>query len=325
MSARRLAVVIPAYRASGTLQHLLDSLAAGSDRPDEVIVVDDGSPDFQPLSASGLSVRWVRLEHQGPVAARNAGWRAAQADWVAFVDSDCSVAPGWCSAYRAAIAAHPQAAVLEGPLHETYTVGFFRHWADNRRPGRYPTANIAYRRDVLAAIGGLDPLFQWGRFYFREDSDVALRALALGPGVWVGDALARHHGRRVGVWRKLREAWRYALDPLLVRRHGLRGLRIDSVALGPWRLAAPRQMSAVAVTLLWVGGLVWHPLALGALAGSVVRGAFIISREGCVPVELPLVILEQLLEPVALTGALVAGAVRVFALGGAGQVPVHDL
>lgn len=325
MSAARLAVVVPAYCASATLPRLLASLADDSDRPDMVIVVDDGSPDFEPLSAPGLDVRWIRLAHQGPVPARNAGWRATDAEWVAFVDSDCSVAPGWCAAYRAAIAAHPDAVVLEGALHETYTAGFFRHWAENRRPGRYPTANIAYRRDVLGAVGGLDPLFQWGRFYFREDSDMALRALALGPGIWVGEAVARHHGRRTGLWRKLREAWRYALDPPFVRRHGLRGLRIDGVPLGPFRVVAPRQISALGVTLVWCGALLWHPLAMGALVATAVRTAFVVSREGWAPTEVPLVLVEQLLEPLVLTAALAAGAVRMLTASRAREVPAHGI
>lgn len=325
MSAPRLAVVVPAYRASATLPRLLDSLASGVERPDEVIVVDDGSPDFEPFSVPGLSVRWIRLEHRGPVAARNAGWRAAEAEWVAFVDSDCSVAPGWCAAYRAAIAAHADAAVLEGALHETYTAGFFRHWADNRRPGRYPTANIAYRRDVLAALGGLDPLFQWGRFYFREDSDLALRALAFGLAIWVEDALVHHHGHRAGPWRKLREAWRYALDPPFVRRHGLAGLRIDGVVVGPWRLVAPRQISAVGATLLWLAAVLWHPMVLAALVATAIRAAFVVGREGCAAREVPMVVVEQLLEPLVVSGALAAGAVRMLAFHRTGGVPAHGL
>ena len=310
MSTQTLAVVIPAYNAARTLTRLLQSLAAGDERPDEVIVADDGSEEFAPVAMDSLNLRWLRLDHAGPVAARNAGWRAAAATWIAFVDSDCAVETGWCAAYRRAMDAHPGAGVLEGAVHETYTRGFFRHWAENRHPGRFPTANVAYRREVLEALHGIDPLFQWGRFYFREDSDLALRAMSLGPAVWVGDAIVFHFGRAIGFGRKLREACRYALDPPFFARHGLRALRIDGMSVGPVRIPAPRQCSAAVVVLCWLVAGFWHPGWLLAVAATVLRGIFVLSREGMVAGEAPWVALEQLAEPLVLTAALVAGTLR---------------
>lgn len=306
-----LSVVIPAYRAEGTLPALLASLESGSEGPDEVIVADDGTPGFTLPHCGDLAVRALSLLHGGPVAARNAGWRAAAGDLVAFLDSDCTVASGWCAALRTAAAEHPQAAVLEGPLRETYRGRFFRHWAENLRPGRYPTANVAYRRDVLAAVGGLDPAFRWGRFYFREDSDLALRALAHGRAVWVPGAGVEHHGRPIGFRRKLLEAVRYALDPALVARHGWRGLCVDGLRWRGLVLPAPRQVSAWAIVLLSLGGLLVPALWPLALAVWVARALFVVGREGFAPAELPLILAEQLLEPWVLVGAMVAGAGRL--------------
>lgn len=311
MSEVTLSVVIPAFNAGTTLPRLLSSLADGSDGPDEVIVVDDGSEIFTPLRQEGLPLRWLRLDHQGPIAARNAGWRDASGQWIVFLDSDCSVDPGWCAAYRCAMAEHQEAGVLEGPLQETFRYGFFRHWAENLRPGRFPTANVAYRRDVLEAIGGLDPMFRWGRFYFREDSDLALRALRHGRAVWVAGALARHHGRPIRFGRKLQEACRYALDPGMVLRHGWRGVGVDGVRFGPLRLPAPRQTSAVLVTALWLGAVFWRPLLAVAAVAAICRAAFVFSREGVLWREVPLAMAEQLLEPVVLCAALVLGAIRL--------------
>lgn len=44
------AVVIPAYRAAGTLAHALDSVMAQTLPPRQVVVVDDGSPDGEDLA-----------------------------------------------------------------------------------------------------------------------------------------------------------------------------------------------------------------------------------------------------------------------------------
>lgn len=311
MKGPSVSVVIPAYRAEATLPALLASLAAGQQRPDEVVVADDGTPGFALPPSAGLPVRALSLPHGGPIAARNAGWRATTGEWVAFLDSDCSVTPGWCAALRAAAAAHPEAAILEGPLRESYRGRFFRHWAENLRPGRYPTANVAYRRAVLEAVGGLDPAFRWGRFYFREDSDLALRALAHGSAVWVEGARVDHHGRPLGFRRKLLEACRYALDPTLVARHGWNGVRVDGLRLRGLVLPAPRQASAWAVVLLLLGGLLAPPLLPLAAAAWLARVLFVVGREGFLPAEIPLILAEQALEPFVLVAALVAGSGRL--------------
>lgn len=309
-----MSVVIPAYNSWHTLPRLLASLAEGSVQPDEIFVVDDGSEAFVPLRQEGLNLHWVRLQHQGPIAARNAGWTATSSRWVVFLDSDCTVDRHWCAAYRNAMSEHADAAILEGPLRETYRRGFFRHWAENTRPGRFPTANVAYRRDVLLAVQGLDPQFRWGRFYFREDSDLALRAHAHGASVWVADALAFHHGRKIGFGRKLSEACRYALDPALIARHGWRGLAVDGMRFGPLRVPAPRQGTACLVTALWVLTLVVAPRLLPyAIAAAVFRAGLVLSREGLLVTELPAALLEQLLEPILLFLALVFGTARLLA------------
>lgn len=316
MSGHRLSVVVPAYNSWHTLPRLLESLAGGSSVPDEVIVVDDGSDTYRPVLLDGLQVRWSRLAHQGPIAARNAGWSMATGEWIVFVDSDCTVDPEWCESYRRAMdQCSDEVAILEGPLKESCPKAFFRHWAENTSPGRFPTANVAYRRETLSAIGGLDARFRWGRFYFREDSDLALRAGKAGSAVWVPGALAVHHGRRIGFARKLLEAGRYALDPELVATHGWSGMAVDGVRLGGIRVPAPRQISAVVVTVLWILALVLgrHVLVLAMLA-AILRMAFVLSREGFRPVELPLVLFEQALEPVVLACALLLGTVRTVAL-----------
>ena len=79
------AVVIPAYRAAGTLAHALDSVMAQTLPPRQVVVVDDGSPDGEDLARIVAGYRGkvvlVRQANAGPAAARNAGVRATSAAW----------------------------------------------------------------------------------------------------------------------------------------------------------------------------------------------------------------------------------------------------
>lgn len=85
-----VSVIIPAYRAQGTIARALDSALGQSRPPEEIIVVDDGSPDQQNevIEGYGSSVRLVRQENQKSAAARNAGIAAANGTWIAFLDAD---------------------------------------------------------------------------------------------------------------------------------------------------------------------------------------------------------------------------------------------
>lgn len=90
-----VSVVIPARNRPRVLARALQSVKAQTYRVDEIIVVDDASDDgLTPqivLDAAATDPRFRLLrqpERRGASAARNVGWRAATADWIAFLDSD---------------------------------------------------------------------------------------------------------------------------------------------------------------------------------------------------------------------------------------------
>ena len=105
-----MSVIVPAWNAEKTIGALLRSLAdevGGTNT--EVIVADNGSTDRTVEVAKSMMrlFRQFRVvdasSRTGPAAARNAGLRAASADWIAFLDADDVVLPGWgCASLRAA-------------------------------------------------------------------------------------------------------------------------------------------------------------------------------------------------------------------------------
>lgn len=86
----RISVVIPTRDRRSQLPRALDSAAAQTLAPLEVIVVDDGSTDGTraDLERRFSGVRVLRQDRRGVSAARNCGIAAASGDWIALLDSD---------------------------------------------------------------------------------------------------------------------------------------------------------------------------------------------------------------------------------------------
>lgn len=90
MCEPRVSVIIPAYKCAGMIGRAIDSLLAQTRQPDEIIVVDDGSPDDIPeaLRPYGDRITYLRKSNGGAASARNAGLDIATGDLIAFLDSD---------------------------------------------------------------------------------------------------------------------------------------------------------------------------------------------------------------------------------------------
>jgi glycosyltransferase involved in cell wall biosynthesis len=92
-----ISVIIPAYKVASHIRPTLDSVFTQTLEPDEVILINDGSPDTEQLEIAIKPYldRLVYLKQQncGAAAARNAGIRRAKGSYVAFLDADDSWYP----------------------------------------------------------------------------------------------------------------------------------------------------------------------------------------------------------------------------------------
>jgi glycosyltransferase involved in cell wall biosynthesis len=86
----QFSVVIPTFNRRELLAATLDSVWAQRFTDFQVIVVDDGSSDGtrEYLASLGGRVRVILQANRGAGAARNAGAAVADADYIAFLDSD---------------------------------------------------------------------------------------------------------------------------------------------------------------------------------------------------------------------------------------------
>src|SRR5215469_7092565 len=106
-----VAVVIPVYNGAATVGRAIDSVLGQTRRPEEIIVVDDGSSDATPevVAGYGSRIRYHRRKNSGASAARNFGVHAATASWIAFLDHDDEWLPDKISVQMRALAANPDA------------------------------------------------------------------------------------------------------------------------------------------------------------------------------------------------------------------------
>ncbi len=86
----KVSVIIPMYNAAPYLSETLASVYAQTYQDFEVLLIDDGSTDQTLAVARGFEPRArVFTQHnQGPSAARNLGFRYAQGEYLAWLDSD---------------------------------------------------------------------------------------------------------------------------------------------------------------------------------------------------------------------------------------------
>lgn len=89
----KLSVIIPVYNGGENFRQCLASLADSTRPADEIIVVDDGSPDGSGAIAQSAGACVISLSGppRGPAHARNRGAAVATGDLLIFFDADVAV------------------------------------------------------------------------------------------------------------------------------------------------------------------------------------------------------------------------------------------
>jgi hypothetical protein len=186
MGQPQVSVVLPVWNGERYLRAAIESVLA-QDFPDfELIVIDDGSTDGTAeilRSFTGEPRLIVRTQpNAGIVGARNAGLRAAGAEFIAFLDADDIALPGRLSKQLAFLRAHPEVAAVgtaithisaEGVVLRTqvFPSGARRTAAALRISCALAQPSVMLRREAALGVGGYRETFRQG----AEDYDLWLR------------------------------------------------------------------------------------------------------------------------------------------------------
>jgi cellulose synthase/poly-beta-1,6-N-acetylglucosamine synthase-like glycosyltransferase len=236
-----VAVVICAYNAGVTLDECLRHTCALDYEPLEIIVVDDGSTDdTASIAASHPRAGLLQIDHAGLGAARNAGFRAASSEIVAYLDADAYPSPEW--PYYLALAFDSRLVGGAGGPNvspPTDTIGSQRvahapggpaHvLLSDDRAEHVPGCNMAFWRVLLVEAAGFDPVYSAA----GDDVDLCWRIIDRGWQLAFHPAALVWHHRRSNTRAYLRQQRGYGrAEALVAARHPDRFTGVGSARWG---------------------------------------------------------------------------------------------
>jgi GT2 family glycosyltransferase len=193
----RVSIIVVNLNGRGHLAECLESLMASEARNHEIVLVDNGSRDESCSFVRGTypHVKVIALsENHGFAEGNNIGARAAVGAYLAFLNNDTVVNPGWLDALLGVLERHPRIGVAGSKLlfHGMrerlnsagadlvfsgggYDVGFMH--LDSPRynipalKGAVCGAAMMVRKAEFLSLGGFDPPY----FMYFEDVDLCWR------------------------------------------------------------------------------------------------------------------------------------------------------
>ncbi|HEY2371475.1 MAG TPA: glycosyltransferase [Gaiellaceae bacterium] len=214
-------VIVPTHGRLEQLRRCLESLAQLDWPADgfEVLVVDDGGG----LAAEAVrpTARLIRQEHAGPAAARNRGAHEAAHERLAFVDDDCTVAPGWLAGFTRTLDEHPGAAAggrvvngLPGNVFSTATETMIEYMYAASKERFVTSNNLAVPRARFLELGGFDERFPLAA---AEDRDFCQRWLASGAEIVTADGAVVEHSHELSLRGFVRQHFAYGRGAYIYR------------------------------------------------------------------------------------------------------------
>lgn len=251
-------VVVPTVARPSLRTLLLALAAAKGPEPRRLVLVDDRPRPgrLRRLPDLPFPCEVLRSYGRGPAAARNLGWRAADTEWVAFLDDDVIPSTTWFADLDADLApltgddAASQGRI-EVPLPEGRRPTDAERGIASLERARWITADMAYRREVLQAVSGFDERFTRA---YREDADLALRVVDAGWRIGRGERVSCHPARPRGFLASVRDQVGNADNALMRAKHGF-----------TWRQRSGEQPAR------FLGHLLTTGLGAAAAAGALRR------------------------------------------------------
>jgi glycosyltransferase involved in cell wall biosynthesis len=187
-----VSVVICVRNGEKCVGGCIESLLNQTFRDYEIIIVDDASNDRTVEIINRFKDQRIKClrnkEWLGIPKSRNIGLKHASGKYLFLTDADCTVSKDWIEEGLSCFA--DDCVGVEGRIiyvSENYQPAFSDKVMENRNGGQFMTANVAYRKDVIEAVGGLDE-----KIKFRTDRDLGFRVIKHGKVCFNRNMIAVH-------------------------------------------------------------------------------------------------------------------------------------
>lgn len=168
----KFSFIIPALNEEGYIGDCIRSIRKQTEKPDEIIVVDNGSTDKTAEIAKRLGSRVVYEKRKGISYARNKGAKVAKGDILCFIDADGVLSGNWMDIVRG-IMSNDEVQVADGMeifscksfikkiWYNVYVVFIYtgiilsqvilsKHFLTGK--------NTAIRKELFKKLGGFEPV-----------------------------------------------------------------------------------------------------------------------------------------------------------------------
>ena len=208
-----VSLVIPTRNRGRLLRETLESILAGDELPEEIVLADqsDEPDDLERLvEAHECELVHVRVDGTGASRARNAAVAAASRPVLVFTDDDVLADKAWLRTLVAALLAGPERGAVSGavlPAADADAIGYVPSVTRRTEPELFSgrlfadvlfSNNMALRRSAFDEVGLFDERLGPGSpFRNAEDNDLGFRLLEAGYRIaFVPDAILHHRAWR---------------------------------------------------------------------------------------------------------------------------------
>lgn len=219
--------LIPTVDRYPYLRTLLTQLRQQTIAPYEIIIIDQTEPARRDTTLArdfaDLPIKLMYLDHAGQCSSRNTGLRAAQGDYILFIDDDDEIPADLIESHLRTIAAY-QVDVSSGVANEVGPGALPEDFTYIRTSDVFPTNNTLIRREVLDKSGLFDLAYER---MSRADGDLGMRVYLSGKLLLLNPAIAvlHHHAPQGGLRKHKARVVTYASS-----RHSLRQRHLPSVS-----------------------------------------------------------------------------------------------
>jgi glycosyltransferase involved in cell wall biosynthesis len=213
----KISVVIPAYNSAEFIADAVHSILKQTRPITEITIVDDGSTDNtqQIVEALPGPITYIKQPNQGPSAARNTGIKAANSEWIAFLDADDQWTPDKIDKQLKLLRKIPELVLIAGDMAEIdksgqlitesvldkhHLLNKFQAIQDRAIPNALaelvtknfiPTGTVLVKKSALIEAGCFNPSIRFGEDLECWSKIAAKHPIACMPDILM---LRRQHG-----------------------------------------------------------------------------------------------------------------------------------